>query len=113
MDGPSWPLPETTLTIDLCIPMRAKSACRLFVVLARDADVGVILRRGPTRWVQMIKWDDWSNFQSDELETKVEGVDWSGCERDERGRSSLIDILALNEDCKKGTGKASVKAGGE
>ncbi|MBI1276838.1 MAG: hypothetical protein GC179_01790 [Anaerolineaceae bacterium] len=30
---------------------------RLHVVLAREAPVGVILRRGPSRWVQMIKWD--------------------------------------------------------
>jgi hypothetical protein len=30
---------------------------RLFVLLARDAPVGVILRRGPSDWVQMIHWD--------------------------------------------------------
>jgi hypothetical protein len=30
---------------------------RLFVLLARAAPVGVILRRGPTGWVQMILWD--------------------------------------------------------
>lgn len=30
--------------------------CRLFVLLARDNPVGVILRRGPWRWVQLIKW---------------------------------------------------------
>ncbi|MEP6988386.1 MAG: hypothetical protein ABI970_22470 [Chloroflexota bacterium] len=29
---------------------------RLFVLLAREAPVGVILRRGPKDWVQMIKW---------------------------------------------------------
>lgn len=29
----------------------------LFVLLARNAPVGVILRRGPTRWVQLIKWN--------------------------------------------------------
>ncbi|MBA3874896.1 MAG: hypothetical protein H0X30_37695 [Anaerolineae bacterium] len=29
---------------------------RLFVLLAREAPVGVILRHGPTDWVQMIKW---------------------------------------------------------
>jgi hypothetical protein len=32
-------------------------ACRLQVLLARSAPVGVIFRRGPTRWVQLIKWD--------------------------------------------------------
>jgi len=30
---------------------------RLFVLLARRADVGVILRRGPSEWVQLIHWD--------------------------------------------------------
>src|SRR5690349_10075456 len=29
---------------------------RLFVLLASNSPVGVILRRGPTDWVQMIKW---------------------------------------------------------
>ena len=37
--------------------MSAKPHCRLFVILAREADVGVILRRGPSKWVQIIKWD--------------------------------------------------------
>ena len=31
-------------------------ATRLFAILARDAPVGVIFRRGPTRHVQLIKW---------------------------------------------------------
>lgn len=30
---------------------------RLFVLLARNAPVGVILRRGPSDWVQLIHWD--------------------------------------------------------
>lgn len=30
---------------------------RLFVLLAREAPVGIILRRGPRDWVQMIHWD--------------------------------------------------------
>jgi len=29
---------------------------RLFVLLAREAPVGVILRRGPSQWVQLIRW---------------------------------------------------------
>ncbi len=33
------------------------SPARLFVLLAREAPVGVILRRGPTDWVQLIHWD--------------------------------------------------------
>lgn len=32
-------------------------AARLFVMLARQAPVGVIFRRGPSRWTQVIKWD--------------------------------------------------------
>jgi hypothetical protein len=31
--------------------------CRIFGVLAKDAAVAVLLRRGPTRWVEMIRWD--------------------------------------------------------
>jgi len=34
-----------------------QSPCRLHVLFARDADIGVILRRGPSRWVQVIRWD--------------------------------------------------------
>jgi hypothetical protein len=30
---------------------------RLFVLLAREAHIGVILRRGPSKWVQLIHWD--------------------------------------------------------
>ena len=32
-------------------------SCRLFVIMAREAPVGLILRRGPTRWVQLIRWE--------------------------------------------------------
>jgi hypothetical protein len=31
--------------------------CRLHILLARRANVGVIFRRGPTKWVQIIRWD--------------------------------------------------------
>ncbi|HLG61411.1 MAG TPA: hypothetical protein VKY19_05730 [Ktedonosporobacter sp.] len=31
-------------------------SCQLAVILARDAPKGVILRRGPTNWVQLILW---------------------------------------------------------
>lgn len=31
--------------------------CRLSVILAREAPVGVIFRRGPTKWVQIVHWD--------------------------------------------------------
>lgn len=31
--------------------------CRLQVLLARRAPIGVIFRRGPSKWVQIIKWD--------------------------------------------------------
>ncbi len=33
------------------------SPCRLFVFLARKARTGVILRRGPSAWTQLILWD--------------------------------------------------------
>jgi hypothetical protein len=31
--------------------------CRLFVYLARDAPVGAVLRRGPSDWVRLSRWD--------------------------------------------------------
>ncbi len=30
--------------------------CRLYVILARAAPVAVVFRRGPSRWVQILKW---------------------------------------------------------
>lgn len=36
---------------------KKKPSCRLQVLLARSAPVGVIFRRGPSRWVQVIRWD--------------------------------------------------------
>lgn len=35
--------------------------CRLFVLLAQEATIGVIFRRGPSKWVQLIKWDTINN----------------------------------------------------
>jgi hypothetical protein len=35
---------------------KAMSECRLSVLLARDPARGVVLRRGPTDWVQLILW---------------------------------------------------------
>ena len=35
----------------------AGAPCRLYVILARDASVGVIFRRGPSKWVQIVLWD--------------------------------------------------------
>ncbi|PPT49129.1 hypothetical protein XarbCFBP8150_21735, partial [Xanthomonas arboricola] len=32
-------------------------ATRLYVLLARDARTGVIFRRGPSKQVQLIRWD--------------------------------------------------------
>lgn len=37
--------------------MTPQTPARLFVFLAREAHVGVILQRGPSDWVQMIHWD--------------------------------------------------------
>jgi hypothetical protein len=31
--------------------------CRLYFLLAREAPVGVLFRRGPSRWVQLIRWN--------------------------------------------------------
>ncbi len=31
--------------------------CHLFVILARESPTALILRRGPSRWVQLIRWD--------------------------------------------------------
>jgi len=35
----------------------SKVACRLHVLLARDADIGVVFRRGPAAWWHILKWD--------------------------------------------------------
>jgi hypothetical protein len=31
--------------------------CRLSVFLAREAPIGVIVRRGPSEWAQLVRWD--------------------------------------------------------
>jgi hypothetical protein len=36
---------------------KAPPPCRIQVLLARRASIGVIFRRGPSKWVQIIKWD--------------------------------------------------------
>jgi hypothetical protein len=43
---------------------RSPPPCRLTALLAREAPVGVIFRRGPSKWVQLIKW----NTRSDTFE---------------------------------------------
>jgi len=37
--------------------LSTRTACRLYAILATDAPVGIILRRGPSRWVRLIKWN--------------------------------------------------------
>lgn len=37
--------------------MTKPAPARLFVLLAREAPIGVIVRRGPSEWVQLIHWD--------------------------------------------------------
>src|SRR4051812_43670890 len=44
--------------------MRAPPPPRLSLLLARDADVAVIFRRGPSKWVEVIRW----NTRRDEFE---------------------------------------------
>lgn len=41
-----------------------EAACRLFIIMAREARIGLIFRRGPTKWTQIIKW----NTQTDTFE---------------------------------------------
>jgi len=36
--------------------MRPATPCRLFELLARSAPIGVVLRRGPSAWTQLIRW---------------------------------------------------------
>ena len=31
--------------------------CRLYALLAREAPVGIVFRRGPSKWVEIIHWD--------------------------------------------------------
>src|SRR5690349_2052072 len=38
-------------------PKTGKVPARLFAILARNAPKGVILRRGPSKWVELILWD--------------------------------------------------------
>jgi hypothetical protein len=37
-------------------PLSQQNPDRLFVILARESPIGVILRRGPSKWVQIIRW---------------------------------------------------------
>ena len=47
-------MPETKNSAHLPPPL---PPCRLYALLAREAAVGVIFRRGPSNWVQIIHWD--------------------------------------------------------
>ena len=45
--------------------MRAPVTCRLSLVFAAKAPVAVVLRRGPTRWVEVVKWNtDKDSFEN-------------------------------------------------
>ncbi len=37
--------------------MKQTPSCRLHILLAREAPVGLILRRGPSAWFHLIKWN--------------------------------------------------------
>ncbi|MHC4756091.1 MAG: hypothetical protein ACYTBP_13215 [Planctomycetota bacterium] len=41
--------------------MDKSSPCRLSLIFARNTPITVILRRGPSRWVEVIKWDTQSD----------------------------------------------------
>src|SRR4051812_37738942 len=49
-------------------------SARLFTLLAHDAPIGIILRRGPDDWVQMIKWHtDTDHFEAGQwIQGKIE-----------------------------------------
>jgi hypothetical protein len=32
-------------------------ACRIYCILARSSNIGVVFRRGPSRWVQVLRWN--------------------------------------------------------
>jgi 3',5'-cyclic AMP phosphodiesterase CpdA len=34
-----------------------KPSCKVFGILARESALGVLIRRGPSKWVQLITWD--------------------------------------------------------
>jgi hypothetical protein len=36
---------------------RARPPCRLYFLLAREAPLGVIFRRGPSRWTRLVRWN--------------------------------------------------------
>ena len=35
----------------------SKASCRLHVLLAKNADIGIVFRRGPAAWWHILKWD--------------------------------------------------------
>lgn len=39
------------------MPSTRTVACRIFIIIAREAPIGIIFRRGPSKWTQIIKWD--------------------------------------------------------
>jgi hypothetical protein len=41
------------------------AVCRLFVIAARDTPVAAVLRRGPSGWYQIIRWDTGSDEFTD------------------------------------------------
>ncbi len=45
-------------------------SARLYAILAREAPTGVVFRRGPSRQVQLIRW----NLKDDILEMSIRGI---------------------------------------
>jgi hypothetical protein len=84
--------------------------CRLTVFLAREAPVGVILRRGPSRWTNLIRWDtetdafesgDWirGRVYEDRCDLSPDGrlfvyfaANWSTAAREMRGSGAWTGI---------------------
>ena len=65
MDAPkrlleSWPGEWKTIMQNVKVTRKGEKGpvpARLFIIFARTASTAVIFRRGPSRWVQIIKWD--------------------------------------------------------
>jgi hypothetical protein len=76
--------------------MKLRTTCRLSLVFASDAPVAVVLRRGPTNWVEVVKWDTAKNYGADRdfrATEKSKEADWIG--KDHKGRRILTRAGAL------------------
>jgi len=67
---------------------RLPAPCRLFVLLARNEPVGLVLRRGPAAWTQLIRWrTDRDEFESGQWFRGV--IDFHRCDLSPSGERFL------------------------